>query len=276
MDKDIFVLDSGEGRKLERFGPYRISRPCSQAVWRRSNSKLWKNIDAEFSRNKGNRWHFHTPLPEVWEVSLSGLTFQVSPTDFGHLGIFPEHAEGWVWMEKLITPKIRVLNLFAYSGGATLALARAGAEVCHLDASPGMVSWARENAKRNRLASAPIRWIVDDVKKFIDREIRRGRKYDAIVLDPPSFGRGNKGQIFKIEEDLLPLLDGCQRLLSDNPLFVFLSCHTPGYTPTVLKRLLEQMMEGGQVKEGELLLPGTDPLPSGTYARWSRDGTDDH
>lgn len=234
----------------------------------------------KFSREKGNRWHFSKDLPKMWKVSLSELTFRISPTDFGHLGIFPEHADGWEWMEQQLKNRrgARVLNLFAYSGGATLALARAGAEVCHLDASAGIVSWAREHAKLNGLESAPIRWIVDDVKKFINREIRRGQRYDAILLDPPSFGRGNRGQLFKIEDDLLPLLDSCQKLLSNDPLFIFLSCHTPGYTPMVLNRLLSQMMETyrGSVETGELSLKGKKTLPSGTYAHWSAHGPHDH
>ncbi|MBT7461685.1 MAG: methyltransferase domain-containing protein, partial [Waddliaceae bacterium] len=239
--------------------------------------KEWDAANAEFSRDDGNRWSRRTKLPEKWTIDVDGITFKISPTDFGHLGIFPEQKQQWRWIHDTIKNaknKPKVLNLFAYSGGTTLAAARAGAEVCHLDASKGMVAWARENAALNKLEDAPIRWIVDDVTKFLDREMRRGNQYDAIVLDPPSFGRGSRGEIFKIEEDLTHLLKQCKKLLTPKPLFLLLSCHTPGYTPITLENIMTQMMHDkkGTITAGEMCLEGekdTFHLPSGTYVRWS-------
>ncbi len=268
------LIDSGEGRKLERYGDHLISRPCSQAVWK-PQTKLWKSAKATFARTEGNRWEGRHSLPETWVVEVAGLKFKISPTDFGHLGVFPEHQEAWGWMSEKIGSAgrdISFLNLFAYSGGATLAAAKAGAKVCHLDASKGMVSWARENAALNGLEAAPVRWIVDDVTTFLEREIRRGRHYDAILLDPPTYGRGSKGEVFKIEQDLPQLLSLCGKLLSKQPLFLFLSCHTPGFTPLVLQHLIEDAVGSrGKFHGGELLLPGDRPVPSGCYARWESD-----
>ncbi len=272
------LLDSGEGQKLEQFGPIVLIRPCSQAVWApRQPKELWKKAHALFTREGASQWLSSQPLPPSWIVSVEGIRFKLSPTDFGHLGIFPEQAMFWRWMAQRISRRRKrpsVLNLFAYSGGATLAAAKAGAEVCHLDASKPMVTWARENAELNGLQEAPIRWIVDDVAKFLGREARRGKKYDGIVLDPPSFGRGPKGEVFKIEEEILPLLAQCRELLSDDPLFLALSCHTPGFTPAIMQGLIIQAMDGlgGTIASGELLLETTlketFPLPSGTYAWW--------
>ncbi|MBA3958277.1 MAG: class I SAM-dependent methyltransferase [Parachlamydiaceae bacterium] len=280
------LVDSGNGRKLERFGPFLLSRPCSQAVWAPTLSQQeWSNADATFLREGDTKWTFHNPKASAtWNIEVSNITFQISPTDFGHLGIFPEQRDFWSWAQTKInqakaqrsTP-INVLNLFAYSGGSTLAAARAGAQVCHLDASKGMVDWARENALLNKLEHSPIRWIVDDVRKFLARELRREKRYDAIILDPPSFGRGSKGEIFKIEEALIELLQQCKALLTEKPLFVMLSCHTPGYTPVAMHHLMTQMMHDykGNISSGEMVLTG-DPhvlsLPSGTFARWSHDG----
>ncbi len=270
------LLDSGEGRKLERFGDKILERPASQAVWKPDHpDSHWERADARFDREQGNRWHGRHRLPDEWEAEIEGITFRLSSTDFGHLGVFPEQRPMWKWMREICKTRKNpaVLNLFAYSGGATLAPAQGGASVCHVDASRGMTDWARENARRNRLADAPIRWIVDDVPVFLGREIRRGRQYDGIILDPPSFGRGAKGETFKIEERINPLLEQVRALLSDTPLFVLLSCHTPGFSPQVLKNLLEQHLRGvpGAVDCGEMLLTGARgarPLPSGNYARW--------
>jgi len=182
------LLDSGDGQKLERFGEYTLLRPCAQAVWR-SSAKF--SADAVFTREE--KWVFHKKLPKSWTVMHGGVEFQIAPTDFGHLGLFPEHADLWEWMRPFIQKKSRILNLFAYSGGVTIAAAQEGAEVCHLDASKGMVDWARENASLNQLQKAPIRWIVDDVLKFLKREKKRKSLYDAIILDPPTFGRGSQG-----------------------------------------------------------------------------------
>lgn len=274
------LVDSGQGRKLERFGPYLLSRPCSQAVWKcQLSPKEWDKADALFSREQENRWTELRPLPSAWQIEVAGLAFKLSSTDFGHLGIFPEQKFFWEWIQSTLKPHVaagakpRVLNLFAYTGGSTLAAAKAGASVCHLDASKTTVAWARENAALNHLEQAPIRWIVEDVEKFLGREIRRGSRYEAIILDPPSFGRGTKGELFKIEESIIRLLQQCRELLSDHPLFILFSCHTPGFSPLVMRHLLTQTMEGlqGSVDEGEMVLSGESPaleVPSGTFARW--------
>lgn len=281
-DNTYSLVDSGDGRKLEKFGHFLLVRPSSQAVWKpQLTQQEWKKADAVFLREGDIKWTFHNPAAkDDWSIQVSGITFKISPTDFGHLGIFPEQAPFWQWIQDVVASEkknreINVLNLFAYSGGSTLAAAKAGAHVCHLDASKGMVTWARENAALSGLTEAPIRWIVEDVNKFLQREIRRGKKYDAIILDPPSFGRGSKGEVFKIEEHLLELFQLCKELLSENPLFVLFSCHTPGFTPIVMHHILSQVMKPykGQIDSGEMVLKGTEevlPLPSGTYARWYR------
>jgi 23S rRNA (cytosine1962-C5)-methyltransferase len=277
------LLDSGEGGKLEQFGPYILSRPCSQAVWlKQLGAAHWDRADAVFSREQENRWVERRTLPKEWQIEIADIRFKISTTDFGHLGIFPEQKPFWEWLQKTIHPlshgsiKPRILNLFAYSGGSTLAAAKAGAAVCHLDASKGMVAWARENAVLNHLEEAPIRWIVEDVAKFIAREQRRGSRYEGIILDPPSFGRGAKGEIFKIEESIVKLLEDCRSLLSENPLFILFSCHTPGFSPIVMQNLLSQTMRGlsGSIDAGEMVIKSEDAshfhLPCGTFARWSQ------
>lgn len=274
------LVDSGNGRKLERFGPYLLSRPCSQAVWKpQQPEKEWELADGSFSREQENKWTWKRNLPSHWEIEVAGIDFKISPTDFGHLGIFPEQLPFWEWIQKTVQKeaaagfKPRILNLFAYSGGSTLAAAKGGAAVCHLDASKGMVSWARENAGLNRLEKAPVRWIVEDVKKFLLRERKRESRYEGIILDPPTFGRGAKGEIFKIEEEIVGLLQDCRDLLSDRPLFILFSCHTPGFSPLVMHHLLAQAMHGinGAISVGEMTLPGHAPIldvPSGTFAKW--------
>jgi 23S rRNA (cytosine1962-C5)-methyltransferase len=265
------LLDSGNQNKLERFGEHVLVRPCSQAVWKPSlDKKAWDEADALFTREPSNRWTASPPLPRSWQVSCEGILFKIVPTEFGHIGIFPEHALVWRWMLQKMPRKCSILNLFAYTGGATLAAAKAGADVCHVDASKTTVAWARENAALNKLEKAPIRWIVDDVVKFLRREVRRGIRYDGIILDPPTFGRGNKGEVFKIEKDLPEILDLCFQLLTPEPLFVILSSHTPGYTPLVLSHLLMQAKGGrkGTIEMGEMVIPGPLDLTSGTYAGW--------
>lgn len=266
--KSYELLDSGGGKKLERFGAFVLSRPAAQAVWRQAREK-WV-ADATFTREGEKSWD--KLLPESWNIEVAGLQFKLSATDFGHLGIFPEQTPFWEWFQTILNPRHEILNLFAYSGGSTLACAKAGAKVCHLDASKGMVDWARENAKLNGLEKAPIRWIVEDVNKFLRREHKRGHFYDGIILDPPSFGRGAKGEVFKIEEHILELLDLVKSLLVEKPLFVLFSCHTPGFSPLVMKHLMGDMMRGkeGVIDVGEMVLEGLRPLPSGTYARWQR------
>lgn len=275
------LIDSGNGQKLERFGPYRLVRPAAQAVWEPSLSqKEWESAEGIFTREEKFQWIKH--LAKEWNIEVSGLNFHLSVTDFGHLGLFPEQRPFWDWIQQIVSnrkkkgKKVRVLNLFAYSGAATLAAAKAGAEVCHLDASKGMVDWARENARLNHMEEAPIRWIIDDVMKFLMREQRRGSFYDGIILDPPTYGRGRQGQVFKIEEQIQPLLRCCRDILSSDPLFMLMSCHTHGFTPLVLKHLLMQRLEGlpGKFDAGEMILEGGKevfPLPSGAYARWQNE-----
>ncbi|MGA0332997.1 MAG: class I SAM-dependent methyltransferase [Kiritimatiellia bacterium] len=278
MKRDGYaLLDSGDGRKLERFGEWILERPSSQAVWvPTQDERVWGQAHARFDREKGNRWHGRHRLPGKWKVEIEGIQFQLSSTDFGHLGVFPEQRPMWRWLRETCqrSPGAKVMNLFAYSGGSTLAPAQGKAQVCHVDASRGMTDWARENARLNGLEKAPIRWIVDDVPGFLARELRRGQQYDGIILDPPSFGRGAKKEIFKIEEQINPMLRDIRKLLSARPLFVLLSCHTNSFTPQVLANLLGDHLKGlkGKVECGEMLLEGeagVHPLPSGSYARWS-------
>ena len=269
---DYKLLDSGDGEKLERFGKYVLARPCAQAVWKKNLAKdIWQKADATFTRIDDKRWSTKGSLPKSWQMQTEGITFKIAPTEFGHLGIFAEQKPFW----KKISDKIKeqkapvsALNLFAYSGGATMACAKAGAKVCHLDASKGMVSWARENAALNTLESAPIRWIVEDVQKFIEREIKRESHYDVIILDPPSFGRGAKGELFKIEAHIIPLLQSLKKLLTKEPLCLLFSCHTPGFTPIVLEQLLKQTFGSfkGSITSGEMLLESTFSIQSGAYA----------
>ncbi|MDO8281016.1 MAG: class I SAM-dependent methyltransferase [Thermodesulfovibrionia bacterium] len=277
---DYQLLDSGSGNKLERVGPHLLVRPSPQSVWLPSlPENKWKDADAVYIRSSsgGGSWKFNRRIPEKWEIEYEGYRFIIKPTGFGHLGIFPEQRESWKWISEMVTGaerEINVLNLFAYTGGSTLAAAAAGANVCHLDSAKGIVDWARENAVLSGLGGNPIRWIVDDVTKFIHKEIRRGKRYDAIILDPPSFGRGNKGEVWKIEDDLPKLLRDCKEILSDNPLFVLLSCHSPGFTPIVLQNLVADMVKkkSGNISCAEMTITEASsgrPLPCGCYARWS-------
>lgn len=265
--KNYELLDSGDEQKLERFGDHTLLRPCPQAVWRPLLIK--QEPDAIFTREE--KWHYPKKLPKTWTVLHGGVVFKIAPTDFGHLGLFPEHADLWEGMRPQIKKGCRILNLFAYSGGVTLAAAQEGAEVCHLDASKGMVDWARENAALNHLEKAPIRWIVDDALKFLKRERKRESFYDGIILDPPTFGRGSQGEVFKIERDIIPLLTLCAELLSKKPLFVIFSCHTPGFTPLAMRHLLGQTMPKGEIEVGEMALhsPNTLAIPSGSFAKWT-------
>ena len=275
MRDDYELLDSGDGRKLERFGKYVLARPCSQALWRPSRPAAdWERADASFDREDGNRWHGRSNLPKEWQIDTAGVTFKLGGTDFGHLGIFPEQRAQWRWIRDEVRGmrdegrEVKALNLFAYSGGSTMAAALGGAEVCHLDASKGMVEWARENARLNGLADRPIRWIVDDAHKFMKREIRRGRKYDAIILDPPTFGRGAGGEMYKIERDLKETLSLVRDLLSETPSFVLFSSHTPGLSQVVAENILSQLFPSARLESGEMLLEGASlNCPSGIYCR---------
>lgn len=269
------LLDSGDGRKLERFGRIVLARPCSQAMWRPSLPPAeWSRADASFDREEGNRWHGRANLPESWTIETAGIRFKLGGTDFGHLGIFPEQRAQWSWIRSCVAAAAAVgrhpsvLNLFAYSGGSTMAAALGGAEVCHLDASKGMVEWARENAALNGLSQSPVRWIVDDARKFMRRELRRGRRYDAVILDPPTFGRGAAGEMYKIERDLKETLDLAAELLSERPLFVLFSSHTPGMSPVAASNVVGQLFADAKVEAGEMLLEGSGlKCPSGVYCR---------
>ena len=280
MAEDYELLDSGDGRKLERFGKYVLARPCSQAMWRPCKGAAeWAKADASFDREDGNNWHGRANLPKDWQIETAGIKFKLGGTDFGHLGIFPEQRAQWRWIKDRTSAArpsglaahpsgLKVLNLFAYSGGSTMAAALGGAEVCHLDASKGMVEWARENARLNGLADHPIRWIVDDAHKFMKREIRRGRKYDAIILDPPTFGRGAGGEMYKIERDLKETLGLVKDLLSESPSFVLFSSHTPGLSQIVAENILGQLFPAAKLESGEMLLEGAAlKCPSGIYCR---------
>ena len=278
MPDQYELLDSGNGKKLERFGDVVLERPCAQAVWKPQHPERWQEANARFDRDDGLNWQGRECLSEHWIVGIGGVQMKLSATDFGHLGVFPETRSLWNWIRTTLEEKsagqrqpLNFLNLFAYSGGATLAAAQAGAACCHLDASKGMVAWARENAAINNLTEAPIRWIVDDVTKFLRREVRRGSRYDAILLDPPSFGRGRKGELYKIEERLMETLDLVHQIMSDDPAFVLLTSHTPGFSPIVLQNLLMQYQSGGRFECGEMLLTGRPDvleLPNGNWARW--------
>ena len=274
MREEYELLDSGDGRKFERFGAFSLVRPAAQAMWRPKNPSSWSAASASFDREDGMRWRGRSSLPNEWTIETAGIRFRLSGTDFGHLGIFPEQRDDWIWIRESVASAgrdISVLNLFAYSGGATMAALQAGASVCHLDASKGMVEWARRNAELNGLSDRPVRWIVDDAHKFLQRELRRGRRYDAVIFDPPSFGRGAKGEMYKIERDLKTTIELVRGVLSDNPLFILFSSHTPGLSPVVAGNIVSQAFpEASNVKAGEMLLEGASgvmPLPSGVFAR---------
>ncbi|MDF7806766.1 class I SAM-dependent methyltransferase [Pontiellaceae bacterium B12219] len=281
MKDEYELLDSGDGKKLERYGEIILDRPCAQAVWEPQHAKLWDNATARFDRSGGLNWEGRGKVSKPWNVEIAGVVMKLSATDFGHIGVFPETRALWKWIRKTLSEQatkkgrtLKFLNLFAYSGGATLAAAQSGAECCHLDASKGMVDWARENAALNKLQDAPIRWIVDDVIKFLRREVKRGNKYDGILLDPPSFGRGKKGELYKIEDQLMTTLDLVHEVLSDDPAFVLLTSHTPGFSPIVLSNLLRQYHATGCFECGEMLLTGkpeVNQLPNGNWARWIND-----
>jgi len=278
--EDFEVIDCSNGEKLERWGDYCLVRPDPQAIWQTPKSdKRWNQRNARYSRSStgGGQWDKGN-LPQFWTVNYGDLTFNVKPMNFKHTGLFPEQAVNWDWCDEKIRNAgrpISVLNLFAYTGGATVACANAGAQVCHVDAAKGMVSWAKENAVSSGLAEAPIRWIIDDCAKFVEREIRRGRRYDAIIMDPPSYGRGPGGEIWKLENNLWPFVSLCANVLSDNPLFVVINSYTTGLAPSVLSYISDSIFSkkfGGHSESQEIGLPVTDSglvLPCGATCRWS-------
>jgi len=277
MHNEYELLDSGDGRKLERFGDVVLSRPCGQALWEKQRPDAWARSAASFDRAGGWQTHGNAELPSCWSVTINGIVMRLKPSPAGHLGVFPETRALWNWigdtLESHSGAAANVLNLFAHSGGATLAAARTGCSVCHVDSSKSMVTRARENAALNHLDAAPIRWIVEDVGKFLSREIRRGRVYDAIMLDPPSFGRGLKGEQYRHDKDLAATLGQCRALLSDEPAFVLLTSHTQGVTTGQLESLMTDALESGDVASGDMKLTGARdvrPVSDGVWARWTR------
>lgn len=277
--KDYEVLDTSNGEKLERWGKYILVRPDPQVIWNtKRKRKEWKKPNACYHRSRegGGQWEFFD-LPKQWELHYNNLTFHLKPFSFKHTGLFPEQAVNWEWFSEIIQNAgrpVKILNLFAYTGGATISAAAAGAAVTHVDASKGMVTWAKENAKASGLENAPIRYIVDDCVKFVEREIRRGNKYDGIIMDPPSYGRGPKGEIWKIEEKIYPFIELCAQVLNNKPLFYLINSYTTGLQPAVLGYMLSCVVEkkfGGSVAAGEVGLPVSENglvLPCGASGRW--------
>lgn len=278
--KDYELLDTSAGERLERFGDVFLIRPDPQIIWDTpKNHRMWKNADARYmrSRSGGGAWENYKKVPDVWKISRKGLTFRLKPMGFKHTGIFPEQAVNWDFAARKIREagrEIKVLNLFAYTGAATLAAADAGASVTHVDASKGMVQWAKENAAASGLESCPVRFLVDDCLKFVQRETRRGNRYDGIIMDPPSYGRGPGGEVWKLEEQLGPLIDACIPVLSDKPLFFILNSYTTGLSAAVMQYLLGLKLQkrfGGRVSADEIGLPVTETglvLPCGSTAIW--------
>jgi 23S rRNA (cytosine1962-C5)-methyltransferase len=275
------LLDSGDGEKLERYGEVVVARPDPQSLWNKNSPESeWKKADAYFKRASTDaNWSVRRELPERWPISLAGLKFWIKLSAFKHTGIFPEQVGNWNWIrEKIEQTKrvepVRVLNLFGYTGGASLAAAQAGAEVVHVDGSKSAIGWARDNAALSGLAEKPVRWILDDAQKFVAREIKRGKKYDGIIMDPPAFGHGAEGEVWKIEEDLLPLLESCKQILSDQPLFFIINGYASGYSALAYQNSLGDLMKsfGGRVEIGELTIAEKNSqrlLPAGIFARWS-------
>ena len=279
--KDYRLIDASDGEKLESWGGVRLVRPVPQVIWKTPKGQGWKNADAVYHRSQrgGGEWEYKKKLPESWTVSYRELSFNIRPTGFKHTGLFPEQAVNWDLMDGLIKNAgrpINVLNMFAYTGGATLACAAAGASVCHVDASKGMVQWARENAAKSGLSDKPVRWIVDDCEKFVEREIRRGKKYDAVIMDPPSYGRGPSGEVWKLEDSIYELVKLTCGVLSDNPLFFLLNSYTTGLSPSVMSYILGIILTprfGGTVSADEIGLPVEASglvLPAGSTAVWTK------
>lgn len=277
--KDYELIDTSCGERLERWGNVVLIRPDPQVIWQTPKTNpLWKNADARYIRSSegGGHWEYRKKIPEYWNIKYKDLTFKISPTGFKHTGLFPEQAVNWDMIDEKIRNakrQIKVLNLFAYTGGASLAAANAGASVCHVDAAKGMVKWAKENAEVSSLDDKPVRWLIDDCEKFLEREIRRGSKYDAVILDPPSYGRGPGGEIWKLEEQLFGLLGLVASVLSDRPLFVALNSYTTGLSASTMAYALKAALYkfNGDVRADEIGLPVTESgliLPCGSTAIW--------
>ena len=280
--KDYKILDMADGQKLERWGEVVLSRPDPQIIWKsKSFPSKWKEINAEYHRSKtgGGAWEFKKKMPKQWQVKYKKLIFNIKPMGFKHTGLFPEQAVNWDWMiekiqkEKKNKKEVKVLNLFAYTGGATVACLSAGASVCHVDSSKGMTTWAKENVISSGLQDRPVRFIIDDVVKFVNREIRRGNKYDAIIMDPPSYGRGAKGEVWQFENNIYDLVELCSNVLSDDPLFFLINSYTTGISSQVLKNILNMVIDKkyrGEIDAGEIGLPMENSkliLPCGIYGR---------
>ena len=279
--KDYEIIDMANGEKLERWGDFLLIRPDPQIIWKEKSFKeKWKEANARYNRSNkgGGGWEYKKRLPENWQIKYKNLSFNIKPMGFKHTGLFPEQAVNWDWMINKIKEskrKIKVLNLFAYTGGATVACLSAGAEVCHVDSSKGMTLWAKENVESSGLKERPVRFIVDDVIKFVQREIRRGNKYDAIVMDPPSYGRGKNGEVWQFEENIADLIKLCTEVLSDNPLFFLINSYTTGISSKVLENMLVLNMKNysGKITSGEIGLPMKNSklvLPCGIYGRWEK------
>lgn len=276
--KDYEILDMANGEKLERWKNIVLVRPDPQIIWKnKSFPNKWEDVNARYIRSStgGGNWDFNKKVPANWQIKYKDLTFNIKPMGFKHTGLFPEQAVNWDWMIdkiKYAGREIKVLNLFAYTGGATVACSYAGASVCHVDSSKGMVTWAKENIISSGLEKNPVRYIIDDVVKFVNREIRRENKYDAIIMDPPSYGRGTNGEVWKFEENIADLVELCTRVLSDKPLFFLINSYTTGISSTVLENILKLNIKAkGKLSSGELGLQMSDSnliLPCGIYGRW--------
>ena len=277
--KDYELIDTSKGERLERWGQHILVRPDPQAIWNTPRQhKGWNRPDGRYNRSNTGGGHWDKgKLPAEWNIAYGDLRFHVKPMNFKHTGLFPEQAVNWDWMQKKIREAdrpISVLNLFAYTGGATVACLAAGASVCHVDAAKGMVAWAKENAAASGLSDKPVRWIIDDCAKFVEREIRRGRRYDAIIMDPPSYGRGPSGEVWKLEDNLWDFVSLCAGVLSDDPLFVLINSYTTGLAPSLLSYITESLFTtrfGGFSRAEELGLPATESglaLPCGASCRW--------
>lgn len=285
-DFDYQLVDSGGFRKLERFGPYMFIRPAPQAIWpKHLPDAEWKKAKGEYQYHKGKEgggtWKFFPKLPEEgWNIRFRDLTFKIKPTGFGHMGIFPEQALNWIWIADFIKqhsdPPPNVINIFGYTGASTLAAASAGALVTHIDASKASINWARQNLEISGLKDRPARWIVDDAIKFLNREYKRGKRYDAIIMDPPTFGRGPGGEVWKIENHISDLMTHCKQVLSDNPLFILLTTHSPGFSSLTMENMILTYLVKrgiGEIESGEMSIYDTASslsLPSGFYSLWSR------
>ena len=279
--KDYEIIDMANGEKLERWGKYILIRPDPQIIWKeKSYPEKWNKANATYKRSKtgGGAWNFKNKLPASWQIKYKDLTFNIKPMGFKHTGLFPEQAANWDWMinkiQKAKRP-IKVLNLFAYTGGATVACLYAGASVCHVDSSKGMVAWAKENVMSSKLQERQVRYIVDDVVKFVQREIRRGNTYDAIIMDPPSYGRGASGEVWQFENNISDLVNLCTQVLGNNPLFFLINSYTTGISAEVLNNILKINMKKykGKMSAGEIGLPMNASnlvLPCGIYGRWEQ------